>query len=232
MDKWVNQFYKTFKRLKILAIYLKKENTSKVFHYKDIIIELHPEVYDPAEDSFLFLEAIKINKNDTVLEVGTGCGLIAIFCARLGANVICTDVNPFAIELVKKNYMMNQNILKGNLEIRIGDLFSPILSSETFDVIIFNPPYLPTKKDELVGKWFDTATNGGEDGLLITKRFIEELPIYLNKNGSAYFVFSSLSDRKKLERILNKNKLTYEVIKSQRFNDEILDIYLVKKDRD
>ena len=163
------------------------------------------------------------------MEIGTGCGLIALVCARLGANVICTDINPFAVELVKKNYMMNQNILKGNFEVRIGDLFSPILSSETFDVIIFNPPYLPTQKDELVGEWFDTATSGGEDGLLFTKRFIEELPIYLNKEGSAYFVFSSLSDRKKLDSILNSNKLIYEVIKSQHFNDENIDIYLVKK---
>lgn len=208
---------------------MKKEDTSKVFHYKDIIIELHPEVYDPAEDSFLLLETIRIKKDDSVLEIGTGCGLIALVCARLGANVICTDINPFAVELVKKNYMMNQNILKGNFEVRIGDLFSSILSSETFDVIIFNPPYLPSQKDELVGEWFDTATSGGEDGLLFTKRFIEELPIYMNKEGIAYFVFSSLSDRKKLDSILNSNKLIYEVIKSQHFNDEIIDIYLVKK---
>jgi len=207
---------------------LKKEDSSKVFYHQDIIIELHHEVYDPAEDSFLLLEAVKINKDDTVLEIGTGCGLIALACARLGANVICTDINPFAVELVKKNYMMNQKILKGNFEIRIGDLFSPILSSETFDRIIFNPPYIPTKKNELVGKWLDTATNGGKDGLYLTKRFIEELLLYLNHDGCAYFVFSTLSDRKKLDSILDKKNLIYEVIKSQRFNDEIIDIYLVK----
>ena len=210
---------------------MKKEDSVKIFHYKDLTIELHPEVYDPAEDTFLLLDTIRINKDDSVLEIGTGCGLIALACARLGANVICTDKNPIAVELVKKNYLMNQKILKGNFEVRIGDIFSPILSSETFDVIIFNPPYLPTKKGELVGGWFDTATNGGKDGLLFTKRFIKELPPYLNKNGSAYFVYSTLSERVKLESILNKTNLIYNVIKSLCFNGETIDIYLLKKEK-
>ncbi len=210
---------------------MKKEDANKVFHYKDLTIELHPEVYDPAEDTFLLLDVIKINNDDSVLEIGTGCGLIALACAVLGANVICTDINPLAIELVKKNYLMNQNILKGNFEVRIGDIFSPILSNESFDVIIFNPPYLPTKKEDLVGGWFDTASNGGKDGLLYTKKFIKELPSYLNKYGSAYFVYSTLSDRYKLDSILNKSKLIYKVIKSQCFYDEKIVIYLLKKER-
>jgi len=210
---------------------LKKEETTRIFHYKDITIELHPEVYDPAEDTFLLLDAIKVNKDKSVLEIGTGCGLIALSCAMLGANVICIDINPIAIELVKKNYLMNQNILKGNFEVRIGDIFSPILSSESFDIIIFNPPYLPTKKEELVGGWFDTATNGGKDGLLFTKRFIKELPTYLNKHGSAYFVYSTLSNRDKLVSIFDKAKLFYKVIKSKCFDDETIEIYLVKKEK-
>lgn len=209
-----------------------KEDNSKVFHYKDLIIELHPDVYDPAEDSFFLLDAINIKNNDYVLEIGTGCGLIALECARVGVNVICTDINPFAVELVKKNYLMNQNILKGNFEVRIGDLFSPILSGETFDVIIFNPPYLPTQKDDIVGGWFNSAINGGIDGLIFIKRFIEGLSSYLNEDGTAYFVFSSLSDRNKLDIILNKTKLNFKVISSHRFNDETIDIFLVKKDRD
>ena len=211
---------------------MKNDDTSKVFHYKDLLIELHPEVYNPAEDTFLLLESINIKKDDSVLEIGTGCGLVALECARIGANVICTDINPYAVELVKKNYIMNQNILKGNFEVRIGNLFSPVLSSETFDVIIFNPPYLPTKKKELVGGWLDIATAGGKDGLLYTKRFIEELPLYLNKDGNAYFIFSTLCNRDKLESILNKTKLNHKVIKSQHFNDETIDIYLIKKERD
>ena len=209
-----------------MTFYLTKDNLSKKFHYKDLTIETHPEVYDPAEDTFLLLEAVDIKKDDSVLEIGTGCGLIALECARMGANVICTDINPFAVELTKKNYLMNQTLLNGNFEVRTGDLFSPILSSEKFDKIIFNPPYLPTKKEELTGGsgWFDIATNGGKDGLLITKRFLEEMSNYINKNGQAYFVFSSLSDQKKLKNYYTKLGLNAKIVLSNTFNDENIDI--------
>ena len=46
-------------------------------------------------------ESIKIKSYEKVFEIGTGCGLIALECARLGANVVCSDINPYAIELEK-----------------------------------------------------------------------------------------------------------------------------------
>ena len=104
-----------------------------------------------------------------------------------------------------------------------------MLDVEKLDVIIFNPPYLPTKKEDLTkgSGWFDVATDGGKDGLLVTKRFLDELPSYMNKNGRAYFVFSSLSDRKKLEKYLSQQGLNYKIVLSRRFNDETIDIYCI-----
>lgn len=201
----------------------------KSFHYKDLLIETHFEVYDPAEDTYLLLDSIDVNKDDYVLDVGTGCGLIALECARIGANVVCTDINPIAVELVKKNYLMNQNKLVGNFEVRNGDLFDPMLSSETFDVIIFNPPYLPTRKDEKVGGWLDVATDGGKSGLEVTKRFIGGLPRFLKKDGRAYFIFSSQSDVGELKSIVKEKKLKSEIVKTQNFENETLSVYCLKK---
>jgi release factor glutamine methyltransferase len=208
---------------------LKKEEPSKFFHYKELVIELHPEVYEPAEDTFLLLEAIGVKKDQYVLEIGTGCGLIALECARVGANVVCSDINPFAIDLVKRNYKKNKHLIKGSFEVRKGDLFSVIKENEKFDIIIFNPPYLPTKVDELVGGlgWFDIATDGGLSGLKVTKKFIEEISKYLSKEGKGYFVFSSLSDRKKLSLYLTKARLKADLVLSRCFNDERLDVYCV-----
>ena len=200
---------------------------SKTFSYNDLVIELHSEVYNPAEDTFQLLEAIKVNDGDHVFEIGTGCGIIALACAQKGADVICSDVNPFAVELVKKNYMQNMKLLNGNFEVRLGDLFSVLSLGEKFDIIIFNPPYLPTKKDEKVDRWFDTAVDGGISGLDVTTRFLEGLKDYLMPDGRAFFVFSSLSDRKKLEKIIAKNGLKYEVVLSRVFDDEQLDVYCV-----
>jgi len=208
-------------------IQLDKKLSFKTFHYNELIIELHHEVYEASEDTFQLLESIEVNEDDTVLEIGTGCGLIALECARQGAKVVCTDINPYAIELVKRNYLRNQPMLKGTVEVRCGDLFSVLKSDERFDIAIFNPPYLPTRPEERIGGtgWFDAATDGGVDGLSLTKIFIEEVGKYLSKQGRAYFVFSSLSDRKKLDAYLSNVELKSEVVLSRLFNDEQIDIY-------
>lgn len=208
---------------------LNKKPSTKTFHYNGLIIELNPEIYEPAEDTFQLLEVLEVAECDRVLEIGTGCGIIALECARQGAKVVCTDINPYAVELTQSNLSRNLSLLKGNVEVRCGDLFSVIKPSERFDVVIFNPPYLPTRAKERIGGsgWFDVATGGGVTGLTVTKRFLEDLPKYLNKNGRAYFIFSSLSDRKKLDIYLSKAKLKSEILLSRRFNDEQIDIYRV-----
>ena len=204
-----------------------KKPSFKTFHYNELIIELHHEVYEVSEDTFQLLESIELNEDDMVLEIGTGCGLIALECAHQGAKVVCTDINPHAIELVKRNYLRNQPMLKGAVEIRCGDLFSILKPDERFDIVLFNPPYLPTIPEERIGDtgWFDIATDGGVNGLFLTKRFIGEVGKYLSKQGRAYFVFSSLSDRKKLDAYLSHVGLKSKVVLSRLFNDEKIDIY-------
>jgi release factor glutamine methyltransferase len=206
---------------------LDKNSSIKIFHYNGLAIKLHSEVYEPAEDTFQLLEVLDVNECDRVLEIGTGCGIIAIECARRGAKIVCTDINPHAVELTQSNYSKNLSLLKGNVEVRCGNLFSVVKPGEQFDVVIFNPPYLPTHaKDRIGGSgWFDVATDGGATGLVVTKRFIKGLHEHLTKNGHAYFVFSSLSDRKKLDTHLSKAGLKSEIVLSRRFNDEKIDIY-------
>jgi release factor glutamine methyltransferase len=203
------------------------------FNFKGLTIYLHPQVYEPAEDTFLLLDAIDIKPGDMVFEVGTGTGIIGLYCAMRGADVVCSDINPFAIELSKRNYLINQNLLKGNFEVRTGDLFSVLDKIEKFDKIIFNPPYLPTKPKDLVdgSGWFDKAVDGGADGLFQTQKFIEHVSNYLKKEGFGYFVFSSLTDPKKLKKIIDKNGFHLKILKSCRFNDEELIIHRVQKRR-
>jgi release factor glutamine methyltransferase len=205
----------------------KKKATATTFCFNELIIEVHPEVYDPAEDSFLLLETIQVDSNKKVLELGTGCGLIALECARQGAQVLCSDVNPFAVQLTRHNIERNHQQLKGSIEVRQGDLFSIVHEKELFDVIVFNPPYLPTLKKERVGGWFDVATDGGRDGLTVTKRFIRDLKKHLFATGYAYFIFSSLSSRSTLERYLKQIGFTYEVAARRLFEGEELDVYKV-----
>jgi release factor glutamine methyltransferase len=205
----------------------KKNPGFRSFHYHDLEIALHPEVYDPAEDSFLLLETLSINPNEQILEIGTGCGLIALACASRGSHVMCTDINPFAVQLTHRNIEQNCTLLKGSIEVSQGDLFSALHENEKFDVIIFNPPYLPTSKKEKVGGWFDTATDGGTDGLKVTKRFIHGLHAPLLKTGRAYFIFSSLSNRQHLETYLKNEGFFFEIPAHRSFEGEELDVYCI-----
>ena len=201
------------------------------FIFQELFIQTHEEVYDPAEDTFLVIEGIKIKEKQTIFEIGTGCGIIALYCAKNNAKVICSDINPFAVELTKKNYEINKKKINGTMQVRLGDMFSVIKKDEQFDIIIFNPPYLPTKKSELIGGsgWIDKALNGGNNGLKYTTIFIEKLPKYLNKNGKAYFIFSTLSDKKELMEKIDENNFQSEVIKKYDFHNESLQLICLKR---
>ncbi len=199
-----------------------------MFTFNKLKIKTNSEVYDPAEDTFLLIESIKITRNQKVLEIGTGCGLISLECARNGANVICTDINPHAIKLVNENIKLNEEKIKGTIEVRKGSLFEVIKNDEVFDAIIFNPPYLPTSKEEKIGDWLDISVNGGTDGLKVTKEFIKHAGNYLLLESKAYFIYSSLSDRNDLEDFIKANNLSFKVISSKKFDFETIYVYCLK----
>ena len=204
----------------------------KSFKFKDLQIYTHKEVYEPSEDTFLLLDSIDIKEDERFFEIGTGTGIISLYLAKKGFDGICCDINPVAVELAKKNYLTNQSKLLGSLDIRPGDMFSVLNLDEKFDVIIFNPPYLPTKPGEYVGGsgWFDKAVSGGADGLLVTTVFLEGVSSFLKEKGKAYFVFSSLSNKEKLYNIFDGTNLNYEIVAENRFDDEELFVYAASLD--
>lgn len=152
--------------------------------YRGLKIKLHPQVYEPAEDTFLLAENLKVKEGDVALDVGTGTGIIALLMAKKAKFVLGVDINPIAVELAKENARLNGIT---NVEFRQSDLFENVEGE--FDIITFNAPYLPGEPEEPI----DLALVGGESGREVLDRFLEEFPNYLKENGVVQIVQSSIT---------------------------------------
>lgn len=170
----------------------------KKLRIKDHVFLIDEEVYEPAEDTFLLTENLKVEENDIVLDMGTGCGIITVLAAKKAKKVVAVDVNPYAIKCAKKNAEING--VKEKIEFRLGDLFQPIRPNEAFNLILFNAPYLPSEPQE-EKSWIGKAWAGGPTGRKIIDRFLMKVPEFLTADGRIMLVQSSLSDvDKTLER--------------------------------
>lgn len=166
-------------------------NEKKVF-FNDWFFYVSRNVYEPAEDTFLLAEHLicNVTQKDIVLDVGTGCGILAVIAAKKAKKVVATDVNPFAIRCTNKNIRLNH--VSGKVEVREGNLFEPIRENEKFSLILFNSPYLPSEDWERK-EWIGKAWGGGQNGREIIDEFINQAPKHLTRNGRILLVQSTLS---------------------------------------
>ncbi len=164
-----------------------------MLEYKGLVIYKHPQVYEPAEDTFLLIENLDIKRSDDVLEIGTGTGLIAVCAAQRSRGVVATDINDYALQCAVKNTITNRTY---NVELRKGNLFKPV-QDQKFDLILFNTPYLPTNENEKIDEELNTAWDGGVRGRETIDRFLDEVSDHLKPNGRVQLVQSSLSDNEK-----------------------------------
>ena len=156
----------------------------------DFIIDTHENVYIPAEDSYLLAENLEIKNGQSVLEIGTGTGIVAMYASKLTDKVTATDINFDAITLAESNFKAN-NI--DNIELLFGNLFEPV-KNRKFDVILFNTPYLPTEEDEVIDSNLNYAFDGGLNGRRVIDLFLNEVPNHLNDGGIVQMIQSSFSD--------------------------------------
>ena len=154
--------------------------------YKDACINLADEVYDPAEDSYLLANAAVnyAQNNIRVLEIGTGTGFVSsVLLANVNVELTATDINPHAAKCAKSN----------GIEVIRTNMFDGLRLEPYFDMIIFNPPYLPTSDDEKVPGWLNYAFDGGKDGRMSVERFLDHVCEYLTSDGIILLLISSLT---------------------------------------
>lgn len=172
---------------------------------------IHHQVYPPGEDTYLLLEASisEIKPGDRVLEIGCGSGFIA---SRLAGTawVLGTDINPHAVREIRK---------KG-IDVVRCDLLCGICGR--FDLILFNPPYLPTRSDERIDDWLEHALDGGEDGCRVIARFAAQAGELLAPGGRILILFSSLTGHDRVDGIFARQGFLCETVAEKHVEGETL----------
>ncbi len=173
-------------------------------------------IYEPRGDSFLLQKQIKkyCKPNDIVLDMGTGSGILAKEAAKYCKKVVAVDVQRGVIAKLKR-----ENHDK-KIKYMVSDLFSNITGK--FDLIIFNPPYLPEDV-----KLKDITLDGGKKGYELIQKFLCELKDFLKTNGKVLLLFSSLTKKKKVEEFIRKSGFKFKQVAKQKIFFEELYVYVL-----
>ena len=207
-------------------------------------------VYHPSDDTFLIIDyfkkniseksfdGLKIDDINNVLDLGTGTGIIAIFLAFLSEyfenfnpKIYASDILKEAVDCAKLNEKLNN--FEGKIQFIHSNLFNlfPDDLRNLFDIIIFNPPYLPSSK--LIDKSenmmnIDHSWNGGKEGFDVLVDFLIDVKKYLKitpgKTSYIYFISSSRTDLKKIELNLIKEGFMNTILEKKHIFFE--DIFL------
>ncbi len=199
-------------------------------------------IYDPAEDSYLLQKHIRQHALGRVLDMGTGSGILAL-TAITNPNVhyvLAVDRDAKAVEALQAK-IRQQKLRK--IEAIQSDLFSSVQGK--FNLILFNPPYLPQEKGkQKTGKRTeerteeridpedaveDAAIYGGNKGWETIQRFMAAASEHLFPDGKILLLFSSLTNGKRVEQILKSRLFNFHELDRQKLAFEELYVYLVEK---
>jgi release factor glutamine methyltransferase len=179
------------------------------------------DIYEPREDSYLLQKHVAKYATGCVLDVGTGSGIQALTAIKNSnvRDVVAVDINTLAI--AELNDKIKQQKLR-KIKAITSNLFENITTK--FDLIIFNPPYLP--QDEGI---VDPALYGGKKGWEVSGEFLQQASEYLVPHGKILFLFSTLTNKEKIEAIIQENLLQFKQIDSLKISFEELYVYEITK---
>ncbi|MFN8513996.1 MAG: class I SAM-dependent methyltransferase [Chloroflexia bacterium] len=185
-----------------------------------------PQVFNPKllrTGAFLVgaLNDRLIPPGSTVLDMGTGSGVGAIFAARRAARVVAVDINPAAVRCARINALMHH--LEDRIDVREGNLFAPV-TGERFDAILFNPPFFRgAARDPLDHAWRSEDT---------VERFAAALRDHLTPQGHALVVLSTDGETPAFLRAFAAHGFASQVVSARDYGNEIITVYKMSEARD
>ncbi|XP_022649333.1 hemK methyltransferase family member 2-like [Varroa jacobsoni] len=204
-------------------------------------------VYDPAEDSFLLIDALEkelssIQALNPVICLEVGCGSGVVICA-LGKYLpscvlLATDVNPIAARIARRTADRHLSESKGkhrSLETVVADIDSCFFYrlSGQLDLLLCNPPYVPTTEEEALP---DDATKlawaGGPKGTNLIDRLLPKAAQLLSDNGRLYLLLVKENNPELVCTRANYLGLEGRKVIERRCRNEHLFVYCFERKQD
>ncbi|XP_053575770.1 methyltransferase N6AMT1 [Bombina bombina] len=189
------------------------------------------DVYDPAEDTFLLMDALEKDAEELksrvriCLEVGCGSGVVSAFIASFigpKAWYLCTDINPQAASCTLETARVN----KVYIEPVITDLIKGLLPRlhGQVDLLVFNPPYVLTPSEEVGSLGIEAAWAGGKNGREVMDRLFPLVPKLLSDDGSFYLLVLKENNPNEILKKMKKFELAGSIVLSRQAGRENLSI--------
>jgi release factor glutamine methyltransferase len=174
-----------------------------------------PAVYVPQTDTGLLAAAVRREgtvAGARVLDIGTGTGALALAAARAGAaRVTAVDISPRAVLAAR----LNARLQGLQIEVHRGDLTRPVLGRR-FDLVLANPPYVPSAAPSPPRRGRALAWDAGWDGRAVLDRICREVPPLLAPGGTLLLVHSALCGTQRTLRLLERAGLRAAVVARHR----------------
>lgn len=176
---------------------------------RGIELVVDPGVFPPTTDSRLLADYTIMSVGESVLDLTTGCGTIAVIAGLQGASGIAVDINPKAVENAEKNFKR----FRLPMIAMQSNLFSNV-PREKFDLIVANGPYL-----EVEGEIVDPL----EYAFYGAHRFVTSLfhaaPDYLKDNGGLLVPFAEWGELEFFEDTTRACHFSFKVLGKRTSDD-------------
>jgi release factor glutamine methyltransferase len=177
--------------------------------FRDLRLVAPPGVFAPRSDAGVLLDAALPRLHGDVLDLCAGSGVLALAAAPYAASVLAVDLSRRAAATIRLNALLNRR----RVEVRRGDLFAAV-GSRRFDVILTNPPYVPTPPG-IRARDGARAWEGGPRGRDLLDRICAGAAGHLRPGGEVLIVHSQLADIERTLALLRRGGLAAEVIAEQ-----------------
>ncbi|KAM3682963.1 hypothetical protein ACJW31_12G110400 [Castanea mollissima] len=176
------------------------------------LVSSHPEVYEPCDDSFALVDALLADRNNLLehhpmlcMEVGCGSGYIITSLALIlgqeapGIHYIATDTNPHAVRVTSETlaaYGVHAELINTDIALGLENRLAGLV-----DVMVVNPPYVPTPEDEVGREGIASSWAGGENGRSIIDRILPIADNLLERGYASRIVVQRSTEEESLHVI-------------------------------